>query len=51
MKEFLQNFHQNMKDFGSDIASYNDANISSREVEKAKPQSFALVSRSTYLIH
>ncbi len=33
------------------IASYNDTNVTSCEVKKTTPQSFALVSRHTYLIH
>ncbi len=32
-------------------SSYNDTNVSSREVKKTTPQSFALVGRCTYLIH
>ncbi len=31
------------------IASYNDTNVSSREVKKETPQSFALVDQRTYL--
>ncbi len=33
------------------IASYNDTNVSSREIKKATLQSFALVGRHTYLMH
>ncbi len=33
------------------IASYNDTNISSREVKKATLQPFALVGRYKYLVH
>ncbi len=39
------------QDLYYNIASYNDINVSSCEVKKATPQSFALIGRCTYLMH
>ncbi len=46
----LAMLHSICRAFGTDIAFYNDTNISSREAKKATLQSFARVAQRTYLI-